>query len=114
MSDALAVLTAGNLILSVGAGLLAGGYLAVFHPTIPERGLGRRAALQGWYFGFLGSILWVARIAFALARPGDPGVTDIGRVAGGWLLWVLFAVFLGVGAYLAGVIRERRRGSAPR
>lgn len=111
MSEVLGVLTIGNLVLSVAAGLLAGGYLAVFHPTIPERGLGRRALLQGWYFGFLGSILYVARVAFAIARqasdPAEP--TDIGRVVGGWLLWLLFAAFVGVGAYAAGVVRERRQ-----
>lgn len=101
----LSVLTPGNLVSSIVAGLIAGAYLTTFHPTLPgRRELVRRSVLQGWYFGFLGSLLYVARVAFAIANHQ----TDLGRVAGGWALWLLFSATLALGAFLWSSLREPR------
>lgn len=96
----LTVLTAGNLILSVVSGLCGGLYMAIVHPTSSPR----VAIFRSVELGAIGTILYVARIAFALA--GDQ--PDIGRVAGGLALWLLFCGFLGLVAWLAS---KRRRAS---
>lgn len=106
----LSVLNAGNLIASVVGGFLAGGYLTVFHPPTISVPVARRAVLSGWYFGFLGSILYVARITFALARDAsDPGnVSDLPRITAGWALWLIFATFVAIASYLGGRWRAHR------
>lgn len=97
------VLTAGNLLSSVVAGLFAGLYLAVFHPALPGRAGVRRALLMAWYFGFLGTVLYAARIAFAAAG-GQP---DVARLIGALILWILCAGVVGFGAWLGAAIRDR-------
>ena len=97
----LSVFTVGNLFAAVLAGLLAGLYLTVFHPQLEGINIRRRALLQGWYFGFLGSIFYIARIAFSLTRgevTNQP--TDVPRVTAAWLLWILFAACVALGAWV--------------
>lgn len=110
----LSVFNVGNLTASIAAGLLAGSYLAVFHPPALDGKPFRRALLSGWYFAFLGSILYAARVAFAIARDVLEAdfVTDLPRVTAGWALWLLFAGFVAIGAYLGDrwrTYRLRRR-----
>ena len=57
IEQVVAVLSTGNLVASVVAGVLAGMYLTTFHPTNPERGYGRLSLLFTWYFIFPTSIL---------------------------------------------------------
>lgn len=104
------VFNAGNLTASVVSGLMAGLYLAVFHPPTLTTSPLRRSLLSGWYFGFLGSILYVGRVAFSLARDAsDPNwVSDAPRILGAWVLWLLFAVFVALGAYAGAAWRLRR------
>lgn len=103
----LAVLSAGNILASVVAGLLSGAWLDVFHPTNPIHGHKRRSVLQVVFFALPFSILYFARILFAITAQRD----DIGRVVGGWILTLLFCVLLGVGAYLTGRYRQKRSGA---
>lgn len=104
------VFNAGNLTASIVAGLMAGLYLAVFHPPTLTTSSLRRSLLSGWYFGFLGSILYVGRLAFSLARDAsDPDFFgDAPRILAAWVLWLLFAVFVAVGAYTGAVWRLHR------
>lgn len=104
------VFSAGNLTASIVSGLMAGLYLAVFHPPTLTTSPLRRSLLSGWYFGFLGSILYVGRIAFSFARDAsDPGwVSDAPRIAAAWILWLLFAAFVSLGAYIGAAWRLRR------
>ncbi|GEM_PF-4092191 len=100
MSEVLAALTFGNLLLSVVAGLFAGLYLARFHPAATNRTAIFRAA----ELCALGTILYWGRIAFATAA--NQG--DVARVIAGWLLWVLFSAFVALGAVAGAWIRARR------
>lgn len=106
----LSVLNTGNLVASVVGGFLAGGYLTVFHPPTISVPVSRRALLSGWYFGFLGSILYVARITFAVARDAsDPAyASDLPRITAGWALWLLFSTFVAISCYLGGRWRAYR------
>lgn len=105
----LSLLNIGNLFASVLSGILAGLYLSVFHPTIVGVNVTRRALLQGWYFGFLGSILYIARIAFSVTRSETTDVpSDVPRVVAGWVLWLLFSVSLALGAWLGARLRRSR------
>lgn len=108
----LSVFNVGNLAASVFSGLLAGLYLAVFHPSIEGIDVVRRSVLQGWYFAFLGSILYVSRIVFSLVRSQADGASDAPRVVAAWVLWLLFAACVGLGAWLGARIRIRRRAPA--
>lgn len=103
IAAAIAVMTPGYLVISVVAGLIAGLYLAVFHPA--SETVLRRSLLQGWYFGFLGSILYASRVFFLL---GTGTESDVGRVSGGWALWLLFSVAITAGAFVGAEFRERR------
>lgn len=109
----LTVFNAGNLSASVISGILAGLYLTVFHPSVDGVNIVRRSLLQGWYFAFLGSILYASRIVFSIVRAQADGVpSDAPRVAAAWILWLLFAACVALGAYLgtwARVRRARRR-----
>lgn len=105
----LSVLNIGNLFASVLSGMLAGLYLSVFHPQIIGINVLRRSLLQGWYFGFLGSILYIARIAFSATRSETTDIpSDVPRVAAGWLLWLLFSASLALGAWLGARLRGYR------
>jgi hypothetical protein len=99
------IVTPGNLIASVIAGLIAGLYsVLVFRPT--TKGF---AWLIAWYFGSLVSFLYIARLGFLVAsRPQEDVSYEIGRAIGGWLLFVLFAAFIATGAWVGVKLRVPR------
>ena len=105
----LTVLTLDRIVASVVAGVVAGLYLVAIHPHV-DVGQRRRAVLFGWFLGFPFSILYVARIALALyLSANDPHVVnDAPRSVAGWVLTLLFAAFVTVGAGLGYRIRAAR------
>lgn len=106
----LTVFSPGNLIAAVFSGIAVGLYLVIYHPAVDGMPVVRRAFLQGWSVGFLLSVFYAVRIAVGIYRSWtDPTwVTDVPRVLAAWLLFVLFAVFVGVGAWLGYRWRLRR------
>lgn len=98
------VLAPGNLLLSVVCGLLTAAYLSIVHPTTSLRA----ALLRAFELGAVGTILYIARILFSIISHAiSGGPSDVERVTGGWLLWLLFSVSVAVGKFIA--VRRQRK-----
>lgn len=106
----LSVFNVGNLTSSIVGGILGGLYLVAFHPPLIAGGPLRRSLRFAWFFTFLPSILYIARVAYAVIRDAldDDFVTDLPRVIAGWILFLLFAAFVGAGSYAGDRWRIRR------
>jgi hypothetical protein len=100
----LSVLSVGNLTASVISGVIGGVYFVAFLPRLgfqlPTATYKQISIVVTWFFTFLPSILYGARVAHAAVFDQS----DLGRVLGGWTLYLLFCVFLGLGAYIGSIV----------